>query len=244
MAKHKFVISKTKSKGDDKAFQLIKALITKKPNALIGLAVGKTTDKLHKLISSDVRKQPKRWAKISIFQIDENLGISPKSKNSFNNELKRELMPLFKILPKENVFLIDGKKNPTKTIDEAYKFIKTKKGFDLITLGIGPEYDPHIAYNTCGKSTINSKMRVVNLHPKISKKIYGNCKKGITLGIKDILKSKKVLLIAYGKDKAKSIELAFRKKINTKKISASALQKHKDLTVIIDYPIAKYLTSN
>lgn len=225
-------IAKNKKIGDEFAFNLIKGQIIKKPTSLIGLAVGKTTDSLYKLISLDSKKKPKKWTKLKLFQIDEKTGVPCNSKNSFNLEIRKELSPLFKILPKKNYFLIDGVKNPKKTIKEAYSFIRKNKGIDLIILGIGPKYDPHIAYNTTGKSSINSKMRVVKLHPKVEKN--AKAKYGITLGIKDILECKKALLIAYGKDKAESIKLAFSKKVNLKRASASALQLHKNLTVVVD----------
>ena len=136
---------------------------------------------------------------------------------------------------------MDGLKDPKITIKEGNDFIRKNKGMDLIILGLGPEYDPHIAYNTTGKSSIDSKMRVVDLHPMVSEKLYrriggsASRRKGITVGIKDILTAKKALLIAYGKDKAKSIQLAFGdKKVNMKKASASTLLLHKNLTVVLD----------
>ena len=61
-----------------------------------------------------------------------------------------------------------------------------------------------------------------------------NDMKGLTIGIKDILETKKVLLIAYGKEKAKSVKLTFKGKVDTKRASASALQMHKNLDVVMD----------
>jgi len=168
----KLVIAKNKKKGDIKAFEVIKKQIIKKPDSLIGFAVGKTTDGLYKLISKDAKKNASVWKRVKLFQIDEKIGISSNSANSFNFEIRKELKDLLKIIKKENVFLIDGIKNPKKTIKEAYSFIRRNKGIDLIILGIGPEYDPHIAYNTTSKSSINSRMRVVKLHPKTVQETY------------------------------------------------------------------------
>lgn len=237
----KFFIEKDISKADKKAFEIIQEQIKLKSDSLIGLAVGKTTDGLHKLISKDAAKNPKRWSKLKLFQIDEYLGISPYSDLSFNKEIKRELKSLLKILKKKNLFLIDGRKSPSQTIKEAYSFIKRNGGFDLITLGIGSEYDPHIAFNTTGKSSLNSKMRVVDLHPRVVRARHGVPQRGITLGIKDILEAKKVLLIAHGKEKTKSIQKAFSRKVNLKRASASALQLHKNLFAIVDKEVGKYL---
>lgn len=237
----KLFIAKNSKNGNKYAFHVIKKHITKKPDSLIGFAVGKTTDGLYKLISKDAIKFPKKWSKLKIFQIDETLGLKSSSPISFNYEIKRELRGLIKIIKPDNLFLIDGSKNPKVTIKEGYKFIKNNGGVDLIILGLGPEYDPHIAYNTTGKSTLNSKMRVVDLHPEIIKNILKKIKikkpkaiKGITLGIKDILSTKKVLLIAYGKEKSKSVRVALCGKVNMKKSSASALMTHRNLQVVLD----------
>lgn len=251
----KTFITKSKTAGDKTAFKIIKNLILKKPDSLIGFAVGKTTDGLYKLITNDVLKNPKTWSKLKLFQIDENLGKGPESKLSFNNEIIIKLKSLINQLNPKNIFLIDGLKKSKTIITNGYRFIKNNKGIDLIILGLGPEYDPHIAYNTKGKSNINSGFRVVSLHSQTIKKLRGKLKsicgtekdkvtptKGITLGIKDILETRKALLIAYGKEKAKSLHIAFNRKVDTKKSSASALQLHKNLIVVTDKEAGKYLT--
>lgn len=240
--KRKILITKDKKSGDKKAFEIIKNQILKKPDSLIGLAAGKTIDGLYNLISGDAAKNPNKWKKVKLIQIDENLGVKSDSPISFNHEIRTKLKLLFKIVNPKNVFLMDGLKDPKETIKKANTFIKKNKGIDLIILGIGPEYDPHIAYNTTGKSSLDSRMRVVDLHSKTVEKIKASKgtpwrapTKGITLGIQDILKAKKALLIAYGKEKAKSIQLAFGdKKVNIKKASASALLLHKNLTIVLD----------
>ena len=242
----KLFIYKNKGDCDHKAFEIIKNQISTKPDSLLGLAVGKTTDSLYRLISKDAKLNPKRWSRLKIFQIDENLDISPDSNLSFNKEIRKELKELFKIVYPKDIFLIDGIESPSKIIKQAYKFIYKNKGIDLIILGLGPEYDPHIAYNTTGKSSLNSTMRVIDLHPKAVKKLCrGKSRlaptKGITLGIKDILKAKKVLLIAYGKEKAESVKLTFKGKVDTKRASASALKLHKNLYVVMDKGAGKYL---
>lgn len=246
----KLFIVKDKQAGDRKAFEAIKKQVQEKPDSLIGLAAGKTIDGLYKLLSKEAKRNKKLWSRLKVFQIDENFGVHPNSKLSFNYEIRKKLYELLKILHTKNIFLINGAEKPEKTIAKGYNFIKKNNGFDLILLGIGPEYDTHIAYNTTGLSPLSSKMRKVNLHPKLVEKISTANKnisknkipkKGITLGVNDILNSRKTLLIAYGEEKAKSIKLAFKGKVDTKRASASALQLHKNLTVITDKEAGKYL---
>ena len=225
----KLFILKNKKAGDKKAFEIIKKQVKTKPNSLIGLAAGKTTDSLYKLISKDVLNYPKAWVKSKIFQIDEKLGKD--SRKSFSHELQQELKPLFKILSPENIFLMDGNKNPKLTIKNAKHFLKEK--IDFLILGIGPEYDPHIAYNTKGQTNLKSSIRVINLHV-VGSPSRGAQIRGITIGIKEILASKKILLLAYTKKKADSLHLAFNGKVDIKNVPASALQLHKNLFIVID----------
>ena len=102
----KFYILKDKKLADKKAFEVIKNQILKKPGSLIGLASGKTTDGLYKLISKDVSNHPKRWNNVKVFQIDEKLGVYFNSKDSFNFEIRNELKRLFKIIDPKDIFLI------------------------------------------------------------------------------------------------------------------------------------------
>ena len=60
------------------------------------------------------------------------------------------------------------------------------------------------------------------------------------MGIKTIMNSKKIILLANGISKAKAIERAVKGKIDPK-IPASILQLHNDVTIIIDKAAASKL---
>ena len=254
MSRKKYKLSTVKSKktGNNIAFKYIKAQIKKKPASLLALAAGRTTDGLHKLISNSAKKNPHFWRQVKVLQIDEIVGAKPTSSLSFNFELNCELKDLFKIIKTKNVCLINGNQNFKKTISNLKKFISKNKGIDLITLGIGPHYDPHIAYNTKGKAFLNSSVHVVKLHPKTARNIKKRIKekkggikksfkKGVTLGIKDILGAKKAILLAYGEEKSRSLDLAFNKNIDVKNVPGSALQLHKNLYIVTDKLAGKCL---
>ncbi|MDR4969135.1 MAG: glucosamine-6-phosphate deaminase, partial [Acholeplasmataceae bacterium] len=65
-------------------------------------------------------------------------------------------------------------------------------------------------------------------------------KYAITMGIKNIMYSKKIVLIASGKEKASVIRKMIKGKV-TKNLPASILQLHPDCTVIIDENAASQL---
>lgn len=60
------------------------------------------------------------------------------------------------------------------------------------------------------------------------------------MGIKSIMQSKQILLIANGEKKAQIVKDALFGPV-TPKIPASILQLHNNLTVIVDKDAAKYL---
>ena len=103
-------------------------------------------------------------------------------------------------------------------------------------MGVG--INGHIGFNEPG-SDFNSKTRLVNL---ASETIKGKRvpKKALTVGISTIMKSKKIILLAYGKKKARVIRTLIKGKIN-KNCPVSFLKKHKNLFVIIDGKASSFL---
>ena len=69
---------------------------------------------MYKLISKDVKRNPKRWSRLKLCQIDENLGCGPESDLSFNAEIRKELKGLLSVVNPKNIFLMNGNENPKK----------------------------------------------------------------------------------------------------------------------------------
>jgi glucosamine-6-phosphate deaminase len=125
------------------------------------------------------------------------------------------------------------------------KQIEEAGGLDLQILGIGS--NGHIGFNEPGSGmysktrliTLDNSTRIANAYE------FGNMSEvprmAITMGISTILKSKKIILMAWGQTKApviqKSVELD-----DTEDIPASLLQNHDDCTFIVDEAAASELT--
>lgn len=62
----------------------------------------------------------------------------------------------------------------------------------------------------------------------------------ISMGIASVMAAKKILLVAYGENKADAIAATINGPI-TKEVPASILQKHLDVTLIIDDAAASKL---
>ena len=105
---------------------------------------------------------------------------------------------------------------------------------DLCILGIGT--NGHIAFNEPG-SSFDSETRVVDLDEQTiedNSRFFDSVddvpKQAITMGLKTIMKSKKIVLMANGVHKYKILNVAMNGGI-TEKVPASILQKHKNVEV-------------
>lgn len=192
----------------------------------LGLASGFSPKKTYEYLVKNINS--KQASSISGFQIDEYLNCSPTNKDSFNYYLNKNLI---KPLKSSKILTIDGKTdNSDKACSIYLEKIKSMSYAKIMILGLGE--NGHIAFNEPGSKNSDS-VRIVKLEHK-TKYEYG-----FTIGIKEILKSKEILLLVTGKNK-KMIFEAFLKEKETCKIPATFLKNHKNLKVYIDEEI--YLT--
>jgi glucosamine-6-phosphate deaminase len=125
--------------------------------------------------------------------------------------------------------------------------IKAVGGIDLQILGIGRT--GHIGFNEPG-SHRNSQTRTITLDhltrfdagPSFQG-LENVPRKAITMGIKTILSAKRVLLMAWGTNKAEIIQKAIEGVISPL-IPTTYLQLHKNTTLVLDYEAASELNPN
>jgi len=110
-------------------------------------------------------------------------------------------------------------------------------GIDIQILGIGS--DGHIAFNEPG-SSLGSRTRLKTLTQctiQDNARFFDNPQEvprfAITMGVGTILEARRIIMLASGKAKAGIIAEAIEGPI-TSQVSASALQLHRDVVVILD----------
>ena len=112
-------------------------------------------------------------------------------------------------------------------------------------LGIGA--NGHIGFNEPG-SNLNSITRLVKLDYKTRKDArfdFNGIKNvptsAITMGVKTILSSKRIILLAWGHGKSESVKTAVEFRQNVK-VPASLLQSHDNTTFVLDKDSSSNLT--
>ena len=122
--------------------------------------------------------------------------------------------------------------------------IRDVGGVDLQILGIGS--DGHIAFNEPG-SSLGSRTRLKTLTSETVRdnaRFFGSAERvprlAITVGVGTILESRCCLLLAIGTSKAAAIRDAVEGPV-TAQVTASALQLHREVIVVLDKAAASQL---
>jgi len=219
----KVLILKGKNEAAHKVSNIILNQVKKKPNSVLGLATGKTMIPIYKTLANSSKKEKIDWASITTFNLDEYSNSS-----EFHSFMNKHLFSKIDI-KKTNI-------NFPKNSSYDQKIKKSGK-IDLMILGIGR--NDHIAFNEPG-SSFSSKTRKVVLSKETLKANKTKHKKAITMGISTILKSRQIIIIAFGKEKARAIYKALKGPVS-ESVPATSLRKHKNTTFILDRKAAKLL---
>ena len=237
----KVVIVKDYHELSSKAAQLIAEQIINKKNTVLGLATGSTPNGMYKELIRLNQEGKVDFSEVITFNLDEYYGLSPEHPQSYYFFMWDSFFKHINI-KKENIHLLNGiTENIDKECAQYEALIKKSGGIDLQVLGIGN--NGHIGFNEPDIS-LNTQTHLVNLTTKtiLANSRFFNTpqevpKKAITMGIRTIMRARKIILLANGKRKAKVIERTINSPITTK-VPASVLQLHNDVTIITDQEAA------
>ncbi len=239
--------------NDGSAFvaQQIAGLIKQKESegkkTVIGLATGSSPKTLYAHLVRMHKEEGLSFKNVITFNLDQYYPMEKDALQSYHYFMRKNLFEHTDINP-ENYHLPDGLIAKDKVKEHCINYekqIEAAGGLDLQILGIG--VNGHIGFNEPG-SGMYSKTRLVTLDnsTRIANAYdFGNMsdvpRMAITMGISTILKSKKIILMAWGQTKAPVIQKAVELD-DTEDIPASLLQNHDDCSFVVDEAAACELT--
>jgi len=226
------------------AAQLVVDVLNTKPNAVLGMATGSTPLGLYQELVRLHREEDLDFSRVTTFNLDEYVGLPVNHEQSYHYFMHENFFKHVNIQP-QNINIPSGTTSNYPAFCEWYEQrIEECGGIDLQILGIGS--DGHIAFNeptsslssrtrlkTLSKQTIDDNARFFDRREDVP--VYA-----ITMGVGTILDARQLVLVASGKAKAKAIAQAVEGPV-TSMITASALQMHRDATVIVDEDAASGL---
>ncbi|MTI66835.1 MAG: glucosamine-6-phosphate deaminase [Firmicutes bacterium] len=223
---------------------IVAAQVFIKPDSVLGLATGSTVLGLYNELIKMYKEKDLDFKETKTFNLDEYIGLSKDNPNSYYFYMMNNFFKFINI-DESNINIPDGKALDIKKECEEYeRKIKEENGIDLQILGIGR--NGHIGFNepdvkfeaTTHKVSLDEK--TVKDNSRFFSDINKVPRYAISMGIKTIMLTKKIILLANGKEKAKAINKAINGPI-TPDTPASILQLHQDVTFIIDREASYYL---
>lgn len=227
--------------------ELIKSKQEANQNCVLGLATGSSPINVYEELVRMHQEEGLSFKNVITFNLDEYYPMERENTQSYWYFMHEHLFNHVDILP-ENINIPDGTLKPEEIhqfcIDYELK-IKEAGGLDFQLLGIGRT--GHIGFNEPG-SHFNSGTRNITLD-HITRIDAATSFLGIdhvprvaiTMGISTIRKAKRIVLMAWGVNKASVVKDTIEGEI-TSEVPATYLQRHGNVTFVLDEGASSDLT--
>jgi glucosamine-6-phosphate deaminase len=236
----KVIIKGEYQKLSRKTARIVAHQILSKKDTVLGLPTGNTPIGMYQQLVKMYEYGLIDFSKVITFNLDEYYGIPPDHPKSFHRYMKENFFRHVNI-NKQNFHIPNGTAEDIEEECKRYEDeIKQHGGIDLQILGIG--YNGHIGFNEPGTDW-GTDTRLVELSEETKSKLglgLADKIKAISMGIRTIMRSRKILLLASGREKAEIIKQTIHGPI-TKQVPASILQLHPDVTVVLDEEAASLI---
>ncbi|MBP7583725.1 MAG: glucosamine-6-phosphate deaminase [Spirochaetes bacterium] len=214
---------------------------------VLGLATGSSPVSVYEELVRMHREEGLSFRNVVTFNLDEYWPMEPGALQSYVRFMKEYLFEQIDIEP-GNINIPDGRV-PRERVNEfcaEYEAkIRRAGGVDIQILGIGRT--GHIGFNEPGSPAV-SRTRLIYLDSitkaDAASDFYGEenvPERAITMGIGTIMEARRVILMAWGEDKANIIREAVEGPL-TEGIPASNLQRHPGCSFFLDSASSAELT--
>ncbi len=229
------------------AANIISAQLLIKPDCVLGLATGSTPIGVYKQLIEWYRKGDLSFAEAHTVNLDEYAGLSAAHDQSYRYFMQTQLFDHVDIRP-EWTNVPDGM--ASDALEECRRYdalIKALGGIDLQLLGMG--HNGHIGFNEPAEEFLLDTHRVELAESTIraNARFFASQddvpRHALTMGIRNIMQARRVLVVVSGEDKADIVCKAFRGPV-TPQVPASILQLHSDVILVGDEPALSKLTAS
>ena len=222
---------------------VIKELLQAKPDATLGLATGSSPIGLYQNLIKFYENGEISFKDVKTYNLDEYCELPRSHPESYYSFMHRNLFNHVDIKA-ENIHIPCSEGSDLQALCKDYNDQLNAATVDLQLLGIGA--NGHIGFNE-PNTPFTQETFIVELTEKTredNKRFFASIDDvpthAITMGIADIMRAKKVVLIACGENKAEAVKMLLSEQVTTD-FPASALHNHKDVVVVIDEAASKLL---
>ena len=217
------------------------------PTAAYGFATGSTPVCLYQELIARYNAGILDMSGISAFNLDEYYPIKKDNDQSYDYFMSTELFNHVNIKPENRDIPSGEAPDPTAECARYEAAIRARDDFKLQIVGIGE--NGHIGFNEPA-ATFPARTNYVELtestiaaNARFFESVADVPKHALTMGVGTIMMAEQVLLIATGPKKSQIVYESLLGDIDPQ-VSASALQMHRNVTVILDTEAAQDLLAH
>ena len=232
----KYLVFNSKKEASQEAYKISKSLINE--NSTLGLATGGSPIALYEEMIADYKAGNFSYKNIKSYNLDEYVGISYDHPESYHKFMETNLFDHVDI-DKANTHVPNASAEDLELAVKSYQEELNKAQIDVQILGIGG--NGHIGFNEPG-TPFDAGVHVVDLKEETiqanSRFFDGDInlvpKQAMTMGIKDIMRAKHIILLAFGKAKQDAIRSLVEGDEITENIPCTILKNHPSVFVLVD----------
>ena len=232
----KYLVFNSKKEASKEAYKILRSLIDE--NSTLGLATGGTPTDLYAEMIADHKAGNFSYKNVKSYNLDEYVGISYDHPESYHKFMETNLFDHIDI-EKANTHVPDASAEDLELAVKSYQEELNKAQIDVQILGIGG--NGHIGFNEPG-TPFDAGVHVVDLKEETiqanSRFFDGDInlvpKQAMTMGIKDIMRAKHIILLAFGKAKQDAIRSLVEGDEITENIPCTILKNHPSVYVLVD----------
>ena len=227
-----------------KAANMVAGQMNLKPGSVIGLATGSTPEGMYKELVKLYESDSVDFSDVTTFNLDEYYQLSPDNDQSYIYYMNEYLFNLVN-MKQENIHVPNGiSTNVDEMCAEYDRLIEGHGNIDLQILGIGN--NGHIGFNEpdvkfeAGTHLVKLDDETIEANARFFDSAGDVPREAISMGIRNIMHAKKVVLIANGENKSAILKEMLFGPV-TPNVPASVLQLHNDVTIILEKEAAVHI---
>jgi glucosamine-6-phosphate deaminase len=214
--------------------QFIARTLRSTPDVVLGLPTGRTMVPVYDELVRLHRRRLADFRRATTFNLDEFAGVRSEAAGSYHTFMKRHLFDKVN-LPRASTHFPHSAGGHPERYD---RLIDSAGGMDVCVVGLGS--NGHVGFNEPGTSLVASTHRVT-LQPatrRANAYLFGGKASSVpssafSMGIGTILRSRAILLLVTGANKAGIVKRALAGRVTTR-VPASLLQAHPNCVVVLD----------
>jgi glucosamine-6-phosphate deaminase len=217
--------------------RILARLVREKPDAVLGLATGRTPLRLYQELIRIHRDEGLDFSRVTTFNLDEYVGLPATHDQSYRWFMRENFFRHVNI-DQRRTHVPDGTATDLHVECRDYeKRIADAGGIDLQLLGLGR--NGHIGFNEpTGSLRSRTWIKILSEqtlrdNSAVFGDISGMPRHAITMGIGTILEARRILLLAFGPAKVRAVANMIEGPLAAI-CPASALQQHPRATIVLD----------